>query len=497
MATDLTPQELQELQELEELARLEKQFGGVPEDDTTTPSDITPTVGGPAQTALESFGETATFGYLPQLQAATEKGISSLSGLLGIGPAAEDIALKEQGFKLPEDPTYAQMRDENIARQELQAQENPEAAGGGRVAGAIVGAPLPGAAAGKLGLKGLQKLLSGANITKAARAGKIGGLGGTLAQGALTGAALGAAYNPGDVQGEVLDPEKELIGRLQGAVTGGAGGAIAGSAAGALGKSRRINKALNLVSNESSLAKKVGSEVDTVIKNLDPKIIAPAIKKAEQAVGDIRIPIDTTQLRRVDSPKVQKIVEAAKQAAKERGDTPSLPGKQALFLRRKLDRMANIPQSAVHARSVGGTQPIRGAADTLRNEIRKASPKAAEELRAAEEGIKLKQFLRGLSGKRPLEAIKAPLGSTKGSDLSRIDELVGSELRPLGEDIQLASQLQSGPKSLSKGEIINSIVQTGLKTGIKGTNLLGLPQLTESSQIPLNTILNELRRKGE
>jgi hypothetical protein len=70
-----------------------------------------------AQTQLESFGNTVAAGYLPHLQALQEK-------YLMPNPNAEvDTQLKAQGFNTEEEPSYVQMRDQNIKRQESHHKE--------------------------------------------------------------------------------------------------------------------------------------------------------------------------------------------------------------------------------------------------------------------------------------------------------------------------------------------------------------------------------------
>jgi hypothetical protein len=138
------------------------------------------------QSALESFGNAVSFGYLPHIQAGVES--------------------------LYSDQPYTELRDENIARQEAQMQRNPGHSIAGMIAGA--GATMPiGAGA-----------LKGAGVVD-----KIGKLGSA----AVTGAGYGAISNPGDTQG-VVDPlqiseraSNAGTGALFGGVTQGVGQGVA------------------------------------------------------------------------------------------------------------------------------------------------------------------------------------------------------------------------------------------------------------------------------
>lgn len=147
----------------------------------------------PIEAATQSFGQAATFGYLPQLQAITAK-------LLPNPTEEADKLLEAQGISV-EEPSYTELRDAYIQDlQELQ-KENPEMATAGSLAGAITTGFGMGA------------------ITKAPKA--VGVLR-RLYEGAKTGAAYGAIQNPGDVEGQV-DPfqlQERKEGAIKGAVLG-------------------------------------------------------------------------------------------------------------------------------------------------------------------------------------------------------------------------------------------------------------------------------------
>lgn len=169
--------------------------------------------GRPVQAAIEGFGQGASFGYLPHLQAA--------AGALMPDPTSGiDAQLETQGFSIdqPAD-TYLSRRDANIQRQaDLQA-ENPSAYLGGNIAGAIsTGIALPGSGVAK-----------GAGFfSKVGNAAKVGGLYGLL-------------QNPGDTQGEIspLQIQDRGINALKGAATG----AVVGSTVEGLAKGYQAIKA--------------------------------------------------------------------------------------------------------------------------------------------------------------------------------------------------------------------------------------------------------------
>lgn len=147
-----------------------------------------------AQTQLESFGNTISGGYLPHLQALHEKIMPN--------PTAEvDAQLEADGFKLPQ-RGYVEMRDENIMRQEAQAQRNPYDSVAGTVGGAVTIMPLMAGTQAVRGASGLSRLVNAAGA----------------------GFGYGAAVNPGDVQGVVnpLQGQERLSNAGKSAAFGGA-----------------------------------------------------------------------------------------------------------------------------------------------------------------------------------------------------------------------------------------------------------------------------------
>jgi len=135
----------------------------------------------PVEAFTQSFGNAATFGYLPQIQAATEPVIQ---GVL-------DRFLPEdpKGFNVSEAPssTYTQRRDQYIKEGQALSSENPYSSAAGTIAGAISSGVATGG--------GLSKILG--------TSGGAATIGGRLAQAAKTGAVIGAIRNPGDTEGEV------------------------------------------------------------------------------------------------------------------------------------------------------------------------------------------------------------------------------------------------------------------------------------------------------
>lgn len=156
----------------------------------------------PVQAAIAGFGQGASFGYLPQLQAMTEKGIDYLTG------NSVDEKLKAQGFKLPEAPSYVDVRDSYIKDAQSLQDSNP----GAYIAGGIGGSIASGIATGGA----VNAATKGAQVVKAAS------IGSRFATAAKTGAVVGAIRNPGDNQGELnpIQLEERAINAGKDALTG-------------------------------------------------------------------------------------------------------------------------------------------------------------------------------------------------------------------------------------------------------------------------------------
>lgn len=134
----------------------------------------------------QGFGNAATFGYLPQIQAATEPLVQG--ALDFFGGDNTDEKLKERGFQISEAPeeSYVQRRDRFIRSGKQLADENPYSSAAGNISGALVSGIATGG--------GLNNLL---------KAGKVATWGQRAKNAAVTGGAIGAVRNPGDTEGEV------------------------------------------------------------------------------------------------------------------------------------------------------------------------------------------------------------------------------------------------------------------------------------------------------
>lgn len=153
--------------------------------------------------ALAGFGQGATGGYMPQLQAATEPMSTKILDLLsGSKIAKANQKLKDMGINdtSEENDTYVNRRDAASKRLKDIQSKNPLSFGAGELGGtAATALALPGGAATE-------------GLTTAQR----------IARAMGTGAAIGGLQNPGDVEGEVAPVQ--AIPRLKNAAIGSVAG---------------------------------------------------------------------------------------------------------------------------------------------------------------------------------------------------------------------------------------------------------------------------------
>lgn len=251
-----------------------------------------------AQTALEHFGQGATVGYLPHLQAAAEQVMTPvLNAVTGNNVKADD---------------YVTARDRNIKRLAQQAKDNPGVARAAELAGGLT----TGVATGGL----------------MPEAGAASTIGGKIAQGALQGAKTGAVYgavaNPGDTEGEVnpLQLKERAANTAKGAAIGGVVGAAAPALTqGVKSAASKISSKLKDVAEIAAVnaTGATGKQASTFDDNagrelLDRKIVrfgdnqAKIAERAGQAVDAANKEIDSS-LSKLEKDGVTVDAEAVKQ----------------------------------------------------------------------------------------------------------------------------------------------------------------------------------------
>lgn len=383
------------------------------------------TQGGAAQAALEGFGQTATMGYLPHIQAAIERFLPN--------PTAEaDEKLKAMGIE-PPSQTYLQARDENIARQQAQAKAHPVASALGKGAGLISSAALP---------------IPGASL---------GGLTKGLVQGAIT----GAAYNPGDIKGEISPIQAQD--RLKNAALGGglglAGAAIGKGVSALADKSR----AVEAVKDSASLSQNVKNEIDAALQAVTDKEIRPKADALRELLSGKDIKVNTDLLANVD-PKIGRIVKRASGAVDDAGLT-TMSAKNAQRLKKIFDSEANYAASKpFDLSSAAKGEEAKKAADILRSKISGLDPAVQELNSSMSKAIRAREALSRSSRSTPIAAIRGTPGTDKGSLIDMIDKMAGSNLEKRSSQIDEAKSLLLDPVNLVKPlQLPNELRKLGVR----------------------------------
>jgi hypothetical protein len=255
--------------------------------------------------AIEGFGQGASMGYLPELQA--------LAGKLMPDPNAKlDAGLKKMGFDVQQGKeTYTQLRDENVKRQDALSKSNPVAYYGSMVGGAVATAPAIEAALTKAAPS-----LAGLSLAKRA---------------AATGAVMGAAANPGSTEGEIA-PIQPLE-RGKNAVLGAGLGFGLSKLGQAVSSARAALKA-------PAAAGAAGEVVDDAIPLLQKKINAAKIEAAAKELG-----VELTPGQLLDDGFLQKLDDMLR-------ESPTMVGRgQANVVKKGVDAATSAAESALEGAS--------------------------------------------------------------------------------------------------------------------------------------------------
>lgn len=389
----------------------------------------------PIQSFVEGVGQTASMGYLPQLQTGAELGINKLSEFLGVGPSGQDVALRAQGFSVPEE-SYVQSRDANIARQAAQAQTDPVASSLGKGVGLVAGGTaLPFGPASQ-------------GVRTAGQA---------VLQGAKSGALMGAVANPGDTAGEV-SPLQLGDRAVNTAIGGSLGGFLSGAGAGIKNladKSRMVDR----VKDSAGLSSSVKAEIDAARQGVRDNYIAPRGQEVRRLQEGQFSEINPDLLKSVAPGLASRMSKNVEENGRR-----LLPDAKADRLRQFLDAKAKYSSSQpFDTTSVAKGEGAKKAADILRKQIN-AKPGVGPLKDEMANAYRLSNSLKKKSASSPIAAIKSKPGTDKGSLIDAIDKMSGSELEKHSNQITEASGLIMKPSNFFKPlEALNETKKVGIR----------------------------------
>lgn len=308
------------------------------------------------EAALQGFGESATLGYLPRIQAATEPAFTKLADLI----TGQDVS-----ERLPE---YAERREQYQQRSRELAEQEPGAYAGGVIGGALA---TPAIGAGRIA----------AAPTAAGR----------IARAAGVGAGTGAAYDPGTE--EAFSPEA-LKARASQAVAGGATGA--GVRTGAEGIKQLLRPIAATARWMAGMRKPEAEAYARDVKGVR-NIRRMAEEGRELELAD--------QARDVGKAGVQNIRKTIEQAGEElddilRGKTVEVPGRgpmdaiAANRLRRTLDKQAGYKPGRLYTeQQAAKLDEFKQQADEIRKAISAQIPEARPINERMAEAYRVKDYL--------------------------------------------------------------------------------------------------------
>jgi hypothetical protein len=416
------------------------------------PEEVRPSDGA-GQAFLESYGNSALLGYLPQVQA--------LAGKLMPDPSGElDEKLRKQGFQIQQQKgTYIAERDKNLARQKKQGEEHPYASGAGTLTGLAAGFLVPAGAMAKAGqsMTYAQKVKAGAKL----------------------GALYGAAANPGDTEGE-FSP-LQVGDRLKGAAIGAAtGGVLAGAIDDAMVLSKAAREKLREKAAKRA-TRALGRPTPTVTNNM--KASGQDVELGRELLDAGAIPVFGTPER--IGRRVDKL---ADQAGEEIGQ----------IVGRVQNRRAEFTPITIRDKKAGAApfSPVKFVKHPKGKVVQEevlVTPVRFDENPARRLGVNLRpedappRIVRG-----EVQPVQKELRLQPGTEVVRPNQTKLGKARPHQKEV-IAGKEQTLPvrgTTIDTKQIADDIRQGGDFRALKQNELAG-----ESERI--GTMLDKLAEKGE
>lgn len=303
-----------------------------------------------------------------------------------------------------------------------------------------------------------------------------------------------------DIAKDVLNPVDSLAGLL----TGGA--RAAGQGVRSLGK-KALEKTLggaaeqqaviDLVNKGSGLAPRAASLIEDAAKGISERGIAPKeaklrgllqgtsgeinpdvvanvfpnyAKKLAEKRGTVQVPVPISLDRELQQ-NIPLEGLGTKMVEKNvpQGRVP-VSGEQLLRIKRGADKAAGFSkaQAPFSETAASKNANARLVGDLARDQIYESAPGSEEVLSQMGRDIKLKDFLRKKGASNPVGLLKSTPGTTKDSLLAAADEVAGSSLRPYGNKIERAVELQMNPSNLVRPlKALSETYKIGTRGAIK------------------------------
>lgn len=377
----LTPEESKELESLErELSSQQS-----PKDQVMQEMNrmITPPKPEVQKASRDAMLNQILLGYLPQAKGA----IGALTG-----------------------KDYTKARDEAITEMELEKQKFPEDVKGAELAGMI--APTGTVLRGAKGLIGM-----------------IG-----------RGAALGAAINPGDVEGQVdpIQAEERGMGAVKGGLIAGALGAAAVPFKWLANKSKMFRK---VKTDPHALQKETKADIQQAKDTIQTKHIDPTKQQLGETLYGKEVTVNLKDVIPAAGKEERKVIKMLRQGGVEEAQTDAL---QAWMAKQKLDKKAKYlaKTSPYDPKSQAKIKRYKQSADKLRKSLEQVDPNVKPLNQKIGELSSINEELGKGIRRDPVSTIKPGPVNKRTAVVKEAEKLSGVPLTKKGEQIRTAEKQQ-------------------------------------------------------
>lgn len=325
----------------------------------------------------------------------------------------------------------------------------------------------------------------------------FGAAGKSLASAAKTGAAMGAAYNPGDEAG-VIDP-LQIKERAINAAVGGASGAAIQAPLNIISKAARRSKLVGAMKKPTQFADDMTEEGRQIISKAKKKFVAPEAAKLKEAIKGSTYEINPSRIRGI-SKGLDAVADRLEKRAGDSGRA-TMSANRTLRLKRILQRHSKFSQTEALA------MPSKTITAKKANQARKILEKQINQNpKAANINKSLNKALSNIDrfGKKvesdSIGAFKAGVGTTKRGRYADVAEKAGVDYAEKADDLNAALKASK----LSPEGFLHPLefIKTGYGYAKRGAgavarpiDAIASPLRTPKAQQSIQRALAEKRRK--
>ena len=203
---------------------------------------------------------------------------------------------------------------------------------------------------------------------------------------------------------------------------------------------------LSAVKSESGLGPMVASKLKDAASKFNEAQIAPKMASQNAKAVEQFVPFEPDKLSGIHPDIDANVSRLSQYYDKE------IPMSEAIKLRGQLNSSTLFKSSPMYDPTVmAAKSKALDAGNSIRTSIAQADPSVTDLSDKLVQDYKLRDSVISQSSKKsPIAAVKAGIGTDKASNISRFDDAAGTDLRGLGQNINLAQQRLGGSSSLPK-----------------------------------------------